>query len=295
MLEDLHRQYGVCGHLLVPFTTFAMHAGYMWVDRVLRAMGTLGVRLLMLLSVYSCVPAHLPQVQWTRRRWVTRSYTFRGSNICVLSGPHTDAAVRSLTDPANNLLHARLPCHEPGHCAVQLRECHEDHLHLPHTGVGPTQLDHASFTGLQAVFQSRVPGPPTHCLIHPVRRKKVCKRTRQFAAGDAYVVGGYRDDNWDPNNRGPSMPFVPLAALMFLLGDLFDGHKQQDDAASVPLLKPHTGAALTPRLCGSYTGGPRFAGRARRCVGATSGQSSSCCRPAPSRMLMTIWSRRWSE
>ena len=90
----------------------------------------------------------------------------------MLSGPRTDAAVRSLTDPVNDFLHARLPCHEPGYWAVQLQECHEDHLHLPHTGVGPTQLDHIWFTGLEEVFRPQMPGPLTHCLIHPVRRKK---------------------------------------------------------------------------------------------------------------------------
>ena len=78
-------------------------------------MGTLGVGLLMPSSVYLCVQAHLPQVQLTGRRWVTRSYTFKGRDIYALSRPRTDAAVRSLTDPANDLLHARLPCHERGH------------------------------------------------------------------------------------------------------------------------------------------------------------------------------------
>ena len=29
------------------------------------------------------------------------------------------------------------------------------------------------------------------------------------------------------------MPFVPLAALLFLLGDVFEGYRQQDDPASV--------------------------------------------------------------
>ena len=105
-------------------------------------MGTLRVGLLMLSSVYWCVHATLAQLQWAGRRWASQSYTFKGRDICVLSGPRTDAAVQSLTAPANDFLHARLPCHEPGQRAVQLRECHEDHLHLPHTGVGPTHVDH---------------------------------------------------------------------------------------------------------------------------------------------------------
>ena len=136
MFLDLHMQYGVCGQLVVPSTAFAIFAGNTWIGRVLRTLGTLGVGLLMPSSMYSCV--HAQQVQWTGRRLVPRSYTFKGRDICVLCGPHMDAAVRSLTDPANDLPHARLPCHEPGHWAVQLRDCHEDHLHLPHTGVGPT-------------------------------------------------------------------------------------------------------------------------------------------------------------
>ena len=109
MLRDMHVQYGVCGQFIVPSASFATHAGNTWVDRVLRAMGTLRVGLLMPSSVYSCVHAHLPQVQWAGRKWVSQSYSFKGRDICVLSGPRKDAAVQSLTDPANDLLHARVP------------------------------------------------------------------------------------------------------------------------------------------------------------------------------------------
>ena len=151
-----------------------------------------------------------------------------------------------MTDPVNDLLHVRLPCHEPGHWAVQLRECHEDHLHLPRTEVGPTKLDHVWFTKLQAVLQTRMHSAVTHRLLHPVRHKKASKRTKQSSTGDLYVVGGYRDDDWDPDCPGPSMPFVPLAALMFMLGDVFDGHRQQDNPASIPLLTPHAKGGLTP-------------------------------------------------
>ena len=255
MLRDMHLQYGVCGQFLVPSTLFATHAGSSWVDRVLRAMGTLRVGLLMPSSLYSCVHAHLPQVQWAGWKWASQSYTFKGRDICVLSGPRTDAAVQSLTDPTNDLLHARLPCHEPGQWAVQPGECHEDHLHLPHTGVGPNQLDHVWFTGLRDVFRPRLPGPLTHRLI---KSKKASKRTRQSTTGDVYVAGGYREDGWDPENPGPSMPFVPLAALPFLLGDVFEGYRQQDDPASVPLLTPHAGSGIDPSPLWVVRGRPAF-------------------------------------
>ena len=147
-------------------------------------------------SVYSCVHAHLPQVQWAGRKWASQSYTFQGRDICIPSGPRTDAAVQSLTDPANDLLHARLPCPAPGQWAVQLQKCHEDHMHLPHSGVGPNQLDHVWFTGLRNVFRPQFPGPLTHRLFYPVRRKKASKRTRQSTTGDVYVVGGYREEGW---------------------------------------------------------------------------------------------------
>ena len=62
-----------------------------------------------------------------------------------------------------------------------------------------------------------MPSPQTHRLLHLVRHKKASKCSRQSTAGDAYVVGGYRDDDRDPDCPGPSMPFVPLAAVMFLL------------------------------------------------------------------------------
>ena len=42
------------------------------------------------------------------------------------------------------------------------------------------------------------------------------------------------------------MPFVPLATLIFMLGDVFDGRRQQDDPASVPLLTPHAGGGIEP-------------------------------------------------
>ena len=71
MLRNMHLQYGVCGQLMVPSTSFATHAGSTWVDRVLRAMGTWRVGLLMPSLVYSCVHAHLPQVQWAVRRWAS--------------------------------------------------------------------------------------------------------------------------------------------------------------------------------------------------------------------------------
>ena len=244
ILRDIHMQYGVCGQFMVPPASFATQTGNTWVDRVLRAIGTLRVGLLMPSSVCSCVHAHLPQVQWAGRKWVSQSFTFKGRDICVLSGPRTGAAVQSLTDPANDLLHALLPCPAPGHWAVQHQECHEDHLHLPHTGVGPGQLDHAWFPGLCDVFWLQLPSPLTHRLIHPVRRKKASKRNRQSTAGDVYVVGGYREEGWDLANRGLSMPFVPLAALLFLLGDVSEGYQQQDNPASVPLLTPHAGGGI---------------------------------------------------
>ena len=68
MLRDMHVQYGVFRQFMVPSASFATHAGNTWVDRVLRAMGTLRVGLLMPSSVYSCVHAHLPQVQWAGRK-----------------------------------------------------------------------------------------------------------------------------------------------------------------------------------------------------------------------------------
>ena len=39
MLWDMHVQYRVCRQFMVPSASFAMHAGNMWVDRVLRQWG----------------------------------------------------------------------------------------------------------------------------------------------------------------------------------------------------------------------------------------------------------------
>ena len=64
LLDDMHTRFGLCGHVMDPSTAFALHARDTWVDQVLRAMGTLGVGLLMPSSLYWCVHAHVPPVQW---------------------------------------------------------------------------------------------------------------------------------------------------------------------------------------------------------------------------------------
>ena len=103
-----------------------------------------------------------------------------------------------------------------------------------------------------------MPSPVTHRLLHPVRHKKASKRTRQSTTGDTHVVGGYRDDNWDLDCLGPSMSCVPVAALMFLLGDVFDGHRQRDDPASVPVLTPHARGGHSPPPLWVVHGRPTF-------------------------------------
>ena len=55
-----------------------------------------------------------------------------------------------------------------------------------------------------------------------------------------------RDDDSNLDCPGLSMPFLPPAAVMFLLGDVFDGHWQQDDPALVPFLTPHAGLDPPP-------------------------------------------------
>ena len=124
--------------------------------------------------------------------------------------------------------------------------------------MGPNQLHHVWFTGLRDVFRPHLHGPLTHRLIHRVQRKKASKRTRQSTTGDVYVAGGYREEGWDPANPGQSTPFVPLAALLFLLGDVFEGYRQQDDPASVPLLTPHAGGGINPSPLWVVHGRPWF-------------------------------------
>ena len=73
-------------------------------------------------------------------------------------------------------------------------------------------------------------------------------------------MGGYREEGWEPANPGQSMPFVPLAALLFLLGDVFEGYRQQHDPASVPLLTPHAGGGIHPSPLWVVHGRPAFSG-----------------------------------
>ena len=101
-----------------------------------------------------------------------------------------------------------------------------------------------------------MPSPLTHRLLHTVRHKTASKRSRQSAAGDAYVVGGYRDDKWNPDC--PVHAIRAVAALMYLLGDVFDGERQRDDPASVPLLTPHTRGGLSPPPLWVVCGRPAY-------------------------------------
>ena len=78
-----------------------------------------------------------------------------------------------------------------------------------------------------------------------MRQKKATKRTRLSAKGDAYV-GGYRDEQWTPERPEMFMPSTPPASLMFMPGDVFDVHQQQDDPALVPLLALHVGGGVGP-------------------------------------------------
>ena len=87
MLRDMHLQYSVCGQFLVPSASFATHAGNTWVDTVLRAMGTSRVGLLMPSSQYSCVHAHLPQVQWAGRKWAFSPTPSRVGTSAFSRGP----------------------------------------------------------------------------------------------------------------------------------------------------------------------------------------------------------------
>ena len=211
MVDDLHGHYGVCGQFMVPWAAFASHAGDTSIDRLLRAMGTLGIGLLMPCSVYACAHAHWLQVQWARRQWATRSYSFKGRDIYVLSRPRTKMAVRSMTDPTSNLFHAGLPCFVPGQWAARLSRrpsASSSYGSRPYHG-GSGMVD--SSMGLKASL-------PVHRLLHPVRHKKATKRTKISATGDAYVVGGYKNQYWKPDCLGTSMPFTPPASLMVVLG-----------------------------------------------------------------------------
>ena len=62
----------------------------------------------------------------------------------------------------------------------------------------------------------------------------------------------------DGTRPGLSMPFLPLAALLFLLGDVFEGYQQQVDPASIPLLTPHVRGGINPSPLWVVHGRPAF-------------------------------------
>ena len=61
-----------------------------------------------------------------------------------------------------------------------------------------------------------------------------------------------------PGQPGAVHAVRPLAALLFLLGDVFEGYQQQDDPASVPLLTPHAGGGISPPPLWVVQGRPAF-------------------------------------
>ena len=99
--------------------------------------------------------------------------------------------------------------------------------------------------GLCDVFRHLPPSPRAQPLIDPAPRKKATKRTRRSTIGDLYIVGADNGKQWSPEWRTVSMPFHPQVALMFLPGDVYDGHQEQDNPASVPLLTSHVGDGVS--------------------------------------------------
>ena len=158
--------------------------------------------------------------------------------------------MRSPSD-RNGLLHAGLLCLAPGEWAMQLRDCHEA-LHFPFTGISPTMLGHVWLQGMKAVFKHQPPSPPAHGLLHPMCHKKAIKRTWMSATGDAYVVGGYRDQH-----RTPDPDRVPWDIHAFRSPGLLDvpigGCLQRTWTARGPSvgasLTPHAGGGVNPRHC----------------------------------------------
>ena len=122
----------------------------------------------------------------------------------------------------------------------------------PHRRVRAGSRQHIDVSTLEGVGPGRPPpsGPlhlqqmGVHTRVHRQGHEESDSqrphRSKQSATGEAYVMGGYRDDDCNLDCPGLSMP------LMSSLGDIFDGHRQQDDPASVPLLTPHAGGGLDP-------------------------------------------------
>ena len=61
-----------------------------------------------------------------------------------------------------------------------------------------------------------------------------------------------------PGETGAVHGVGPPAALLFLRGDVFEGYRQQDDPASVPLLTPHAGGGINPSPLWVVHGRPAF-------------------------------------
>ena len=135
---------------------------------------------------------------WAGQQWAMRSYTFKVKDIRTLSGPRIGAAVSSHTHQANDLLQTQLPRLNLVTWSCSFGSVTTTTCILAIQELCPTHLHHVCFTRPQAVLHSRMPSPHNHCLLHPARHEKTTKRTRQSTSGDAYVVGGHRDEYWNP-------------------------------------------------------------------------------------------------
>ena len=87
------------------------------------------------------------------------------------------------------------------------------------------------FVGCFPTPTTRSTNPPTYSVSPPQEGHHALAEV-----GHGGCVCGYGEEQWSPECPGASMPFAPLAALMFLIGDVYNGHRQQDDPASVPLV-----------------------------------------------------------
>ena len=83
----MHSPNNVRERFLIPSLAFPTHPGDNSGDRLLLPPGKNWTCLLMPMAVYGCVHTHLPQVKWAGRTLMTRSFTFKGRDMCTVSGP----------------------------------------------------------------------------------------------------------------------------------------------------------------------------------------------------------------
>ena len=232
MFWEVAGAHCICPEVQYPVPEFATLAGGDWVNRVPRALATLGVGLYS--PIECCRAAHV-QLQSPPGNDVTlRTAKLRHPDTCRLTVPRT-TPWHGYHGPQ----HSFQDIDDPWSAAVRecLNQCADEHLHYCRRKQGPT--NHPRWrNALVNLFQATGTRYPRLRLLHPMWAKQDPHTSpRGNPDGLQFHVGGYRrQGNLSPKTQGAA--YHQPVTLMYIPRDVLVDGEHQAPNADVAWIEP---------------------------------------------------------